>query len=226
MKLTKSILTLFIVLIFTRIYAISPKQFINHKDWNFVENKGQLSSPEIKYYGHQGGVYLFCKPGKISFVFTKTEKESEQISEATNQPSGPYSPLKRGPGGFHSARETARENIETSHADLTLLHSNPSAQIIASSQQEYYENFYLSNTPEQGITNAHTYKTITYKNIYSSIDLILHSREEGMEYEFVVYPGGKVSDIQMQWNGLENIKKLKDSKIEYACALGKIMILL
>ncbi len=43
-----------------------------------------------------------------------------------------------------------------------------------------------------------------------------------MKYEFIVHPGGKVSDIQMQWNGLENIKKLKNSGIEYSLASGKM----
>src|SRR6185503_9040736 len=61
----------------------SVKQFINQKDWNFTENKGQVSSSDIKYYGHQGGVYLYCKPGMLSFVFTKAEKAPEKISEAT-----------------------------------------------------------------------------------------------------------------------------------------------
>src|ERR1700722_18754688 len=63
---------------------------INTKDdaWGFEENKGQLnpstrlslaesvSDNSIRYYGHQGGVYLYCKACRISFVFTKTEMES------------------------------------------------------------------------------------------------------------------------------------------------------
>src|ERR1017187_554047 len=92
------------------------QQFINHKDWSFVENKGQLTSSEIKYYGHQGGVYLYCQPGKISFVFSKNEKELGQISEATSQLSGNNSPFKRGPGGLYSERETQKGTI--SQTDL------------------------------------------------------------------------------------------------------------
>ncbi len=76
---------------------VKVQQFINHKDWNFVENKGQLGSSDIKYYGHQGGVYLYCKPGMLSFVFTKAEsKETDQISEATGLPSGNNSPFPKG----------------------------------------------------------------------------------------------------------------------------------
>src|SRR5437016_3330171 len=84
---------------------VAPKptvqNLINSKDWSFVENKGQLSESEkqseersnsptrqpeinnsdIKYYSHSGGVNLYCRPGKISFVFTKVEPANEGISE-------------------------------------------------------------------------------------------------------------------------------------------------
>ena len=232
MKLPKFILWLILFLASCDLYAGSPntvRQFINHKDWNFVENKGQLPAPNprqrgtapnniVKYYGHQGGVYLYCKPGEISFVFTWVEKENgENISEAT----GTLSPAGGG-RGWGNGGIPKPSKISSNRVDLVLIGSNPNSEIIASDQQEYYENFYLANTPEEGITNVHTFKTITYKNIYPNIDLILHSREEGMKYEFVVYPGGKVSDIQMDWKGIESMKKLKDFGIEYSCDLGSM----
>ncbi len=123
--------------------------------------------------------------------------------------------------GWKGKRETEK-NITTNRIDLILLNSNPTAEILASDQQEYYENYYTSGNADNGITNVHTYKTITYKNIYPNIDMVLHCKPSGMKYEFVVNPDGKVSDIQLQWNGLDGIKKLKDSGIEYSFALGKM----
>jgi len=207
------------------LFAGNPQtahQFINHKDWSFVENKGQLTDQDGKfisrvvYYSHEGGANIYCQPGKISFVFTKTENLPTQISEATGAVVG--FPLPKGAGGF------GEKNIKTTtnRVDLILLHSNPATQITATDKQEYYENFYTSGDANYGITNVHTYKTIIYKNIYDHIDMVLHVQEGGMKYEFVVYPGGKVSDIQMQWAGLNSIKKLKDSKIEYSFPLGNM----
>ncbi len=205
----------------------SPKQFITSSGWNFVENKGQLNESEIKYYSHQGGANLYCKPGMISFVFTRKENGAEQISAAASRPSGfplPKVGSLREQGmklGF-GQKNVQQYKISTSRADLILLNSNPSAQIIASDQQEYYENFYLAHTGEEGITNVHAYKTITYKSIYPNIDFILQSGKGGLEYEFVVYPGGNVSDIQIEWKGIEKIEKLKNSGIEYSFGLGKM----
>jgi len=222
MKSIKLLFAALFILITNVLHAASPpkvQQFINHKDWNFVENKGQLSPSDIKYYGHQGGVYLYCKPGILSFVFTKTgSKESGQISEATG--SGIVSPFGGG-RGRNFERESGK-TISTSRTDLILLNSNPNAQIAASDQQEYYENYYTTGDADHGITNVHTYKTVTYKNIYPNIDFILHSREEGMEYSFIVHPGGKVGDIQIQWNGTEASKALANGGFKFSNSLGTI----
>jgi len=209
-------------------------QSFQFKDWSFIENKGQLShkkssrncythgissNSDVKYYGQNGMVGVYCKPGQISFVFAKTEKEPEQISEATSQPT--VFQLPKGAGEF-GRNQNFTSKISTCCVDLILLNSNPNAQMIASNQQEYYENFYSSNPSEEGITHVHTYKTVIYKSIYPFIDLVLHAKEQGMKYEFVVYPGGKVGDIQIDWKGIKSIKKLKDLGVEYSCSLGKI----
>src|ERR1019366_2588644 len=109
--------------------------------------------------------------------------------------------------------------------DLVLVGVNPNALIIAKDQQEYYENYYTTGDADYGITNVHTYKTITYTNIYPNIDLVLHAGGQtsevlktsdvfkaapkyGMEYSFIVHPGANVADIQMQWTGLDGLKEL------------------
>jgi len=252
------------------LYAGNPikvGQFINHKDWSFVENKGQLApcplkgdnkaalapdgksaltlkgtvgiaptlkgvdrESDIKYYSHEGGANIYCRPGKISFVFTKIEKSDDQVSEATG--TSVLSPAGGG-RGWKNNRNTINHPTKTTtnRLDLILLNSNLSALITPSDQQEYYENYYTTGDANHGITNAHTYKTITYKNIYPHIDMVLHAcpnstagraKETGLKYEFVVYPGGKVSDIQLQWNGLDRIKKLENSNIKYTFPLGNM----
>jgi len=241
MKSFKLHFTILFILFLNNVYAVKPlkvqpdrmkglsKNFINHKDWSFVENKGQLEArtpkgddrvSDIKYYSHEGEAQIYCRPGKISFVFSEIINEQNEVSEATG--TSVRFPLPKGAGGFGRTNFNHHNSLTTSRLDLILLHSNPSAQITASDQQEYYENFYLPHCGENGITNVHTYKTITYKNIYPQIDMVLHCKQSGMKYEFVVYTGGKVSDIQMQWAGIERIKRLKNLGIKYSFALGQM----
>jgi len=214
--------------------SLQPRcqQFIDHEDWNFVENKGQLADAagnlltDIKYYGHpmvgtQGGVYVYCRPGMISFVFTRVEKKDvNDVSEATG-----YMNSNVGVQNFEPLRERKQSNgykTTTCRTDLTLIGSNSDAAIIANDQQAYYENFYLAHRPDAGITHVHSYKTITYKSIYPHIDMVLHCKDNGLKYEFIVHAGGKMSDIQMQWNGLQSMETIENGGISYGLALGKM----
>src|SRR6185312_94842 len=128
-----------IVFIFTTnfLYAGNPafvKTFSENKDWSFVENKGQVASSEVRFYGHQGGVYLYCKPGMLSFVFTKVEND-EKISEATRTTEAGMILSPFG-GGMGRNSQPLTSKISTSRTDLVLSGSNPNAQIIAADQQE------------------------------------------------------------------------------------------
>ena len=184
-------------------------------DWSFGENKGQLNNTDIKYYGIQGGVNIYCKPGKISFAFKKAEND-EKVSEATGESiftSSPKEKLSPAGGGKGWKNDISANNIQISYADLILIGSNPNSEITASDEQEYVENYYTNGN---AIDNVHTFKTITYNDIYPHIDLVLQSKERSMEYSFIVRPGGNVDDIKLQWNGLENIKQLQNGGIEYA----------
>ena len=194
----------------------ATQELLKNKEWGFIANYGQLVNEhgnplaDVKYYGHQQGVYTYCRAGKISFVFTKTDDGNVAISEAKG-----FSEL--------TAKKDLATNakISISRADMVLEGANLKAEIIATEQSGYYENYYLAHAVNKKIDKANSYKTITYKGIYPYIDMVLHSREQGIKYEFIIYPGGKVSDIKMQWNGLANTPKLIEEGIQYSMAIDK-----
>jgi len=204
--------------------VVKSQSVLNGPGWSFRENKGQLMDVEdaanggknqkpltnIPFYGHQGGVNIYCKPGQISFVFTKTENDNDnKISEATGQPD--LTTFKK-----LSNLPPKSAAISAIRADLVLLGSNPNAQITPSALQTYYENYYTTGDANHGITNVRTYKTVTYKDIYPNIDMVLEAKPNSLEYSFIVYPGGNVADIQLQWNGLNDIKQLENGGIAYS----------
>src|SRR6185503_16798217 len=197
-----AIAILFLATLFNCLYAKAQtaKNFNSTRPFSFEENKGQLknesgnTATDIKFYGNQGGVYVYCKPGMLSFVFTKIEKKSNDVSEATGMSvsgvgvQNPEPLHLKDPFG-RSALSALRSS--TSRMDLVLINSNPNPEITASDQQEYFENFYNTGDANNGITNVHTYKTVTYKNVYPHVDMILtvipssakaSAGKEGMEY--------------------------------------------
>ncbi len=99
--------------------------------------------------------------------------------------------------------------------------ANKNPEIIAAEKIDYYTNYYLAHTPEAGITNVPHYRKITYSNIYDNIDLVLHVKESGLKYEFIVRPKGKISNIKLKWNGAKP-KHLQSGGIKYTSAFGEL----
>jgi hypothetical protein len=156
----------------------------------------------------------------LSFVFSKVEKKPKGISEATGKETSPFAGRKH--------PDLQNSTITANRADLVLEGANSNAEITASDEMPYYENYFLAHTfgktgrPQDGIMNVHACKTITYHNIYSHIDMVVHAQDSGIKYEFVVYPGGKVSDIKMQWKGLNRMQMLEDGSITYSLAIAEM----
>jgi len=199
----------------------------------FEENKGQLMDEkydpitDVKYYGHSNGVNVYFKQGMISFVFTRLEKDENAVSEATGNCVETQCLRLNYEQANHSLRRDAfnaslQKKISTSQMDLVLINSNPSARITASAEQKYYENFYTTGNADHGITNVHTYKIVTYKNIYPKIDMIFEVKGTGMEYSFAVHSGGKVSDIKLRWDGSNRVNKMANGGIRHNNFFGYI----
>jgi hypothetical protein len=61
-------------------------------------------------------------------------------------------------------------------------------------------------------TRVHSFKQITYKNIYPNIDVVFTIPSDSLKLlNFIVHPKGKISDIQLKFNGAKT--ELIDNKI-------------
>jgi hypothetical protein len=227
MNYIKLPLTFICVLFFSAIYGqetAKVQNFIKKTNWSFLENKGQLADENgnklsaIRYYGRQDNVNIYCKANTISFVFSKIVN-SDAVSEATGQSSSDR--LARRQAMMKQAAEGTGK-IFTCRTDLVLVNANANASISARDQQEYFENFYTAATDENGIKGVHTFKTISYLNIYPNIDMVLHALDKGLKYEFVIHPGGDPANIQLQWNGASKMAMLKDGGLKYSNTLGEM----
>lgn len=70
---------------------------------------------------------------------------------------------------------------------------------------------------------AHAYGRLVYPDIYPNIDWVLYSTSSGhLKYDFVVHPGGKVSDIKLQYSGATAITLQKDGSLSVSTPMGAL----
>ncbi len=110
---------------------------------------------------------------------------------------------------------------ETYRMDVLLLGANKDAQLIKNEPQSYYEHYYLPQFGEQGI-HISSFEKMTYKNIYPNIDWVLYIKDQGLEYDFIIHPGGRVSDIRIQYKGAEQLGIGEDGSFFASSPMGRV----
>jgi len=208
--------------------ALKPAMQIS-RSAGFMENKGQLvdqnqlPAPGVKYLFNSPGFNVQLRQTGFSYD-TYTETADSIPAEKNNSP-----------------RKTDKNKMPVNYTrhshrvDIEMLNCNPRAELLTSGESETYFNYFTTGTPREGITNVHSYREVTYKNIYPNIDLVFNAsastnisaektgdkqnKPTGAEYNFVVHPGGKLSDIQLSYQGANEVN-LQNGNITVTVASG------
>ncbi len=183
-------------------------KFSAHQTHAFEENHGQFhnekneSIQEIKYLLHDKGMRLAVYQNSLDFIFTKVKSDEKHklLSPSENQKIKPF-------------------DIETNTLKLHFIGANKNSSIHASENIPVFKSHYhnLATTNE----DIPLFKKITINNLYPFIDLIIEVRAQGIEYSFLVHPGGNPTNIKMEWQGADHIISQNNQNI-YKSKLGEI----
>lgn len=212
---------LFLLSIISFSFLFGQKNFQQNNEYHFYENKGQIvdqtgkENTDVKYLFHSAGLNVQLRSSGFSYDVYEIKKT---INSDFNKEKENLVVNKRD----FNLDEYNYEKI-FHRIDIQLLNSNNNAKIIAEGKSNDYENYY--NLPEkpQGVTKVHRYQKVLYKNIYNNIDLVFFKPKDTLkpvEYNFIINPGGKVSDIKMKFVGAET--SLEDKKLFMNVRFGKM----
>ncbi|WP_269684168.1 T9SS type B sorting domain-containing protein [Flavobacterium lacustre] len=208
---------LLIILFFaSNIFAQNKSQSIG-----FKENKGQIidqkgkPNTEVKYLLNTNGLNVQIKSNGFSYDIYETKKR-------------PIKYTKKEKALFATFPETDKGKVPDykleyiyHRIDIDFVNSNPRVELITEEKSKDYNNYYNVPNKPDGVLMVHQYKQITYKNIYPNIDVVFTIPKDSLkavEYNFVVHPYGKISDIQLKFNGAKT--ELVNNKIRMQVRFG------
>ncbi len=171
----------------------------------FLENKGQITDQygkqrkDIDFRLQANGINAFIGSGMIHYQWNQFVSDHKQQEVK----------------GFSSALE-----IKAYRMDVRLLDANTHVKPITEERQAYFENHYFRNEGRAG--NVQAFKKIIYPNVYPHIDWVLYVNGDKLEYDFIVHPGGKVSDIKIAYEGCTSLKVNKDGSLTAQSPMGSI----
>jgi hypothetical protein len=177
----------------------------------FIENKGQIIDQNQKYRSDIDftlagkNVNVFIGNGQIHYQWSKQEKSLAELFEKFQ-------------GRDNVKMPTGTGKTEVYRLDATLVGAKMSKPVISDVQQ-YYENYYLSHCPE-GIS-AHSFKKVTYQNVYPGIDWVIYIKDNSLKYDFVVRKGANPSNIKIQYSGASDMQ-LNDGALTVTTPFGAI----
>ena len=193
---------------------VKGKQF-SARPLSIMENRGQVRDQygnerkDIQYKANGNGVSVFIGNGQLHYQFHK----------ALN----PGSLKKKGMlhDGKMDLPDTTPTQYQMYRLDMALENANPHATAIATEKQAYYENYHTTALCTDSTKPVAAYNKVTYKNIYPHIDWVLYIKNNTLEYDFIINPGGNVNDIKIKYNGADAITHT-DSNIHVLTPLGTV----
>ncbi|WP_348824544.1 T9SS type B sorting domain-containing protein [Flavobacterium aestuarii] len=214
----KHTLLLFFFIITIPIFSQNKNQSMG-----FKENKGQIIDQKgkpnsaVKYLLNTNGLNVQLK--KNGFSYDIYEVKKNPITGSNTSKTLPYKiPEKDKNNQSNYSLEYLYHRI-----DIDFVNSNPKVELVTDQKSTDFDNYYnVPNKPE-GIIGVYQYKQITYKNIYPNIDIVFSipaDPKKVVEYNFVIHPNGKVSDIQLKFKGAET--DLIENKIQMNVRFGKM----
>ncbi|MCZ8197217.1 MAG: T9SS type B sorting domain-containing protein [Flavobacterium sp.] len=187
----------------------------------FIENKGQIidqngkPNKKVKYLLNTNGLNVQIRENGFSYDIYETKKHKLSKKEIAKQ--NPF------PEALREKNKLPDYKLEYIYhrIDIDFLNSRKNAKIIAEDKSTDYDNYYNVIGKPEGVLKVHKYKQITYENIYPNIDVVFSIPNDSLkpvEYNFVVKPNGKISDIQLKFNGAKT--ELLDNKIKLNVRFG------
>jgi gliding motility-associated-like protein len=211
----------FLFTVFCCTFLFGQKINSQNNDYHFYENKGQIidqegkTNPDVKYLFLSHGLNVQLRKNGFSYdVYEVKKKVNPNWSKFRNDQSIDAKE-------YHHD-EFLYEN-QFHRIDVELINSNKTVKIIAEGKSSDYDNYYNIPNKPKGVTNVHRYQKISYKNIYPNIDLVFFKPKDTLkpvEYNFIINPGGKISDIKMKFNGAPT--SVRDHKLLMKVRFGEM----
>lgn len=193
----------------------------------FIENKGQFDNlnnvPGSKIlFGTENiaNQILFTKEGvtyRLEERVGPTKEEREEREEEMKDE------ILKGKTISHKEMEEREGmvNIKKDFVQVQWLNANPNVEVVALNTVNNYFNYGMGS---YSINHLNGYKKILYKNLYPNIDVeyVFHPTD-GIEYNFILYPGADPSQIKMKYSDVDKVTVDKRGNVHLSTMFGDII---
>ncbi len=159
---------------------------------SFIENRGQTDA-RVAYYARGNGYGFYMTPSAIMMTFAKVG------GGAKNDESGKGVAL-----------------------GLQFIGGNPNVEPMGSDRLAGVINDLHGSDSSQWQTQIPQFRDVVYPNLWPGIDLQLREQSGVLKYEFHVQPGASPSDIQLAYDGADNLGLSSTGGLQISTPIGML----
>jgi len=172
----------------------------------FIPNEGQVDERALFYAKASRYTLWLTKEGVVFDSARRTMNESAE-------------PRRLSPRDMNDPKDFA---YDRDVSRLVFIDANRSPEVIPLDVTEHKVNYFIGNDESKWRTNIQTSRAVLYRELYPNIDLKVYGIEKQIEYDFVVKPGGEVSDIIFEYQNIEKTRIDIESKLIVDTEFGEI----
>lgn len=196
-------------LLFIISYTLFSWCYAQSTDLYFNPNVGQIVNPS-----NNEDPIAFCEL-QSAIVYIKPNGIRIKLTDVHDIPKIHQS--------FHYKGLDTNFTIKHHVIDVNFIGSNSPQDVEYLQPAPYYHNYYYGSDQTQWKTNVYPSKTIKLINIYPKIDFIIYTNQNGIEFDWVVNPGGDANQILLGFEGQTGLKIVKNS-IKIQTSVGDFSI--
>ncbi len=167
----------------------------------FEKNVGQAGEG-LDFVARGSGYTLGLSATEAIMAFPPSDVACGKRSQAHRELTAPI--RAREPDAPHSGY--CKDTLPPALVRMQLLGSNSASSAVGAEPLITEANYFLGNDPAQWHASVPTFGRVHYDNVYPGIDLVYHSKNGQLEYDFVVFPGADSKQIQLSFKGADNLE--------------------
>jgi len=172
----------------------------------FVPNRGQVDETALFYAKTSRYTLWLTEEG---LVFDSTRRIKKESTES----------IRQNPRDINNPEDV---KYDRDVSRLVFVKANRSPEVITVEATEHKVNYLIGNDKSEWRSNIQTSRAVLYKELYPNIDLKVYGMENQIEYDFVVKPGGEVSDIGFGYKDVEKTRIDKEGNLAIKTKFGEI----
>ncbi len=185
--MTKGILSLLAIFVFMNGYSKKPFSGGSHNQRIFQETEKPIFKKNNGQWDHE--VLYRLSSGETSIAFYK-----DKIQFGLRKV------------GHQKAKQGQHPEMSYLVWDLVIENNNKDHALIADGIHPSKINYFIGTSGKS--IELDEFDKLTYSNIYPNIDLVFYlDPNRVMKYDFVVKPGGDLSDITLRYDGIKKLSK-------------------